>query len=94
MAPEQIRGRPVDARTDVYALGALVYHALVGRPPFIGESAIAVGFAHCNEPLVPPHDVRPEVPEAWSKLVTRALAKDPAARFDSVADLAAQLPPA
>jgi serine/threonine-protein kinase len=94
MAPEQIRGRPVDARTDVYALGALVYHGLTGRPPFTGDSAIAVGFAHCNEALAPPHLVRPEVPEAWSSLVTRAMAKDPAARFDSVSDLAAALPPA
>ncbi|MEZ4446655.1 MAG: serine/threonine-protein kinase [Polyangiaceae bacterium] len=92
MAPEQIRGRPVDARTDVYALGAVLYHGLTGRPPFSGDSAIAVGFAHCNSPLVPPSAVRPEVPEAWSQLVVRAMAKEPSHRFDSAAELAAALP--
>jgi len=92
MAPEQIRGRAVDPRTDIYALGAVLYHALTGRPPYQGDSAIAVGFAHCNEPLVPPAQRDLKVPEAWSALVVRAMAKDPAQRFDSAADLAAALP--
>lgn len=94
MAPEQIRGRAVDPRTDIYALGAVMYHALVGRPPFRGDSPISVGFAHCNEALEAPHDVKPEVPPAWSQLVVKAMAKDPAARFDSAQQLAASLPPA
>jgi serine/threonine-protein kinase len=92
MAPEQIRGRPVDARTDIYALGAVIYHALVGRPPFAGVSPIAIGFAHCNEELQPPIAVNPQISEAWSQLVARALAKDPADRFDSAPQLAAAIP--
>ncbi|HZO12423.1 MAG TPA: serine/threonine-protein kinase [Polyangiaceae bacterium] len=92
MSPEQIRGRNVDARSDIYSLGAVLYHALVGRPPFSGDSPIAVGFAHCNEALVPPRNARKEVPEAWSALVVRAMAKDPSARFDSAQELAAALP--
>jgi eukaryotic-like serine/threonine-protein kinase len=92
MAPEQVRGRSVDTRTDIYALGALIYHGLVGRPPFVGESPIAVGFAHVHEPLVPPREARPSVPEDWSLLVTRAMSKDPSERFDSAAALAAALP--
>jgi serine/threonine-protein kinase len=94
MAPEQIRGKNVDARTDIYALGAMIYHALVGRPPFGGDSPISIGFAHCQEPLVPPAAAREEVPAAWSQVVVRAMEKDPAARFDSVAELVAALPPA
>ena len=49
MAPEQVRGLPQDARTDVYALGALAYHLFVGRPPFAGETPIAIGFQHVTE---------------------------------------------
>jgi serine/threonine protein kinase len=94
MSPEQIRGRTVDARTDIYALGAVIYHALTGKPPFRGESAISVGFAHCTEPLKPPHTVKADVPEAWSQLVVTAMAKEPADRFDSADALADALPSA
>jgi serine/threonine-protein kinase len=94
MSPEQIRGRNVDARSDIYSLGAVIYHALVGKPPFSGDSPIAVGFAHCNDPLKPPRSERADVPEAWSSLVARAMSKDPSSRFDSAAELAAALPSA
>jgi hypothetical protein len=94
MAPEQIRGRAVDPRTDIYALGAVMYHAMVGHPPFRGDSPISVGFAHCNEELDPPNAVKPDIPPAWSQLVVTAMAKDPSQRFDSADDLADALPPA
>jgi len=94
MAPEQIRGKAVDPRSDIYALGAVLYHALVGQPPFVGDTPIAVGFKHVNEQLVSPTQVKADVPEAWSQVVLQAMAKDPAARFDSAADFAAALPPA
>ncbi len=93
MAPEQIRGQPVDARTDVYGLGAVIYHALTGRPPFSGDSPIAIGFKHCNEGLVPPAQVKADVPAPWAQLVLRAMAKDPAHRFASAGELAAGMPP-
>lgn len=92
MAPEQIRGRPVDPRTDIYALGAVMYHALTGRAPFAGDSPIAIGFKHCHDALVPPRQVKSDVPEAWSQLVLRAMAKDPANRFAGAGELAAELP--
>ncbi len=92
MAPEQIQGRPIDARTDIYALGAVIYHALVGQPPFGGDSAIAIGFKHCNETLVPPRHIKHDVPEAWSQLVMRAMAKDPAHRHLGALALAGELP--
>jgi serine/threonine-protein kinase len=92
MAPEQIRGLPVDMRTDIYALGAVIYHALTGRPPFSGDSPIAIGFKHCNEAVVPPAQEKRDVPEAWSQLVMRAMAKDPAHRFADAHALLRELP--
>ena len=86
MAPEQVRGRVTDHRTDIYALGALAYHLVCGRPPFSGDTPIAVGFQHCAEPPVPPREIKPDLPEALEAAVLRCLEKDPAARFDSVAE--------
>lgn len=77
MAPEQVRGKPVDARTDVYALGALAYHLVCGRPPFVGDNPIAVGFAHISEPVVPPRQLRKEVSPALDAAIVAALAKAP-----------------
>lgn len=87
MAPEQVRGGAVDQRTDVYALGAVLYQALTGRPPFTGESPIAIGVAHCQDPVTPPRQLRPEVPPAWEAIVLRALDKRPETRFQSVQEL-------
>ena len=81
MAPEQIKGGAIDARTDIYALGAVIYHALTGRPPFRGDTPIAVGLAHCTDPVVPPRQLRADLPHAWDSVVTRMLEKTPAARF-------------
>jgi hypothetical protein len=77
MAPEQIRGKVVDARADIYALGALAYHLVTGRPPFSGDNAIAVGFAHLSETPVPPRQLRADVPTAIDRVIVQALAKDP-----------------
>jgi len=91
MAPEQVRGGAVDARTDVYALGAVLYHALTGRPPFRGETPISVGLAHCQDPVTPPRQLRPEIPAIWDSVIVRALEKTPAARFPTVQALQAAL---
>jgi serine/threonine-protein kinase len=85
MAPEQVRGTACDARADVYALGALAYHVFCGRPPFRGESPIAVGFAQLTEPPQPPRELRPEIPESAERAILRALAKEPGARFADAA---------
>ena len=77
MAPEQVRGKPVDARTDVYSLGALAYHLVVGRPPFVGDNPIAIGFAHVSESPVPPHQLRRDCPTALDAAILAALAKSP-----------------
>ena len=83
MAPEQVRGKPVDARTDVYALGALAYHLVCGRPPFSGDNAIAIGFAHLSEPPPPPKQIRRDVPANLEAAILAALAKAPDERPSS-----------
>nr|MDQ3368819.1 serine/threonine protein kinase [Myxococcota bacterium] len=77
MAPEQVRGKAVDVRTDIYALGALTYHLVCGRPPFSGDNAIAIGFAHLSETPPPPRQIRRDVPEHLEAAILAALAKAP-----------------
>jgi serine/threonine-protein kinase len=88
MSPEQAGGgRGLDARSDIYSLGGVAYFLLTGRPPFEGESGIAVMIAHARDPVVPPSRLRPEIPEDLERVVLRCLAKDPAERFPDVASL-------
>jgi serine/threonine-protein kinase len=77
MAPEQVRGKTVDARSDIYAFGALAYHLVCGRPPFSGDNAIAIGFAHLSEPVTPPRQLRKDVAPALDAAILAALAKSP-----------------
>jgi len=91
MSPEQVRGKPVDAASDLYSLGALAFHLVGGRPPFSGDNAIAVGFAHCAEPVPSLKALRPDVPPALEAIITRALAKAPADRPRSPAEFKAAL---
>jgi YVTN family beta-propeller protein len=90
-APEQIEGRPVDARTDVYALGCLAYECLTGRPPFPRESEVAVVYAHLRDQPPPVTETRPELAPAVDPAVARAMAKRPDDRFDSAGQFAAVL---
>ena len=86
MAPEQVRGLPCDARSDLYALCAVAYHVFCGQPPFRGDTPIAVGFAHVNELPKPPRTLRPDLPDSISAALLRALEKDPARRFTDAAE--------
>nr|MBA3327227.1 serine/threonine protein kinase [Solirubrobacterales bacterium] len=82
VAPEQIRGRRIDARADVYALGCVLVHVLTGEAPFVRNSDEATLWAHLNEP--PPTE---SVPPQFAAVVARALAKDPTDRYPSTGDL-------
>jgi serine/threonine-protein kinase len=93
MAPEQIRGELVDGRSDLYALGALLYRLLTGEPPFRSDSALSVLSKHLHEPPVPPAERAPSlgIPAGVSRLVMRALRKRPEDRFQRVEDLQREL---
>jgi serine/threonine-protein kinase len=88
MAPEQAAGEAaLDARADLYALGAVMYCALTGRPPFEGQNPFAVMMAHARDPVTPPRAVRPDVPADLERVVLRCLAKRPEDRFQSATAL-------
>jgi serine/threonine-protein kinase len=91
MSPEQVRGRRVDAASDIYSLGALAYHLVTSRPPFSGENAIAVGFAHLSEVPARPRQLRADVPAELEAAIMGALAKEPADRPRSAAELRAAM---
>jgi serine/threonine protein kinase len=77
MSPEQVIGKPLDTRTDLYSFGATCYHLLAGQPPFIAETAMAVGLRHLSDPPEPLSRIRPDLPEPLCQLVHRLLAKKP-----------------
>jgi tetratricopeptide (TPR) repeat protein len=81
MAPEQALGQPVDGRTDLYALGVLLYELTTGRLPFIGDNPLAVVSQHVHAPVVPPRVLRPDLPRALEVVILRLLEKNPANRF-------------
>jgi serine/threonine-protein kinase len=88
MSPEQARGRTnLDARSDIYSVGGVAYFLLTGQPPFVRETAMELMIAHASEKVRPPHELRPEVPVDLEAVVLRCLEKEPARRFQDVADL-------
>ena len=92
MSPEQAAGeRELDARSDVYALGCVLYEMLAGEPPFTGPTAQAIIAKRFNTPVTPLRIVRPDLPDSVDQAVLRALARTPADRFASAAELAAAL---
>ena len=91
LAPEQAMGLDVDGRTDLYALGAILYERVAGRTPFEGDDPLAVISQHLHAPVVPPRTFRPDLPPALEAIILKLLAKAPADRFASADDAAAAL---
>src|ERR1700752_2305499 len=87
LSPEQARGERVVARSDLYSTGCLMYELLTGRPPFLGDSPVAIAYQHVRENPVPPSRVDPEVPQWADAIVLRAMAKDPRDRYQSAAEM-------
>jgi hypothetical protein len=87
IAPEQIQGKPIDGRTDIYALGCVLYELLAGTIPFDKDSDVAVMWAHMHEEPAPITSLRPELPQSLDEVVAKALAKSPEDRYATCAEL-------
>jgi serine/threonine-protein kinase len=91
LSPEQARGEQVDARSDVYAAGCVLYELVTGEPPFTGDSPVAVAYQHVREDPNPPSTVNPAVSPELDAVVLKALAKGPANRYQSSAEMRSDL---
>jgi beta-lactam-binding protein with PASTA domain len=87
LSPEQARGETVDARSDVYAVGCVLYELLVGHPPFTGDNPVSVAYQHVREEARPPSELNPNVPASVDSVVMKALSKNPENRYHSAAEM-------
>ncbi len=93
MSPEQIEGKPLDSRSDIYSLGVTCYHLLAGRPPFQADTALAVAVKHLNERPEPLGSLRADLPGELCRIVHRMIEKEPQARYQSLSALLQDLCP-
>ncbi len=91
LSPEQARGELVDARSDVYAAGCVLYELITGDPPFTGDSPVAVAYQHVREDPIPPSQQNPAVAAALDAVVLKAMSKNPANRYQSAAEMRSDL---
>jgi serine/threonine-protein kinase len=91
LSPEQARGEHVDARSDVYSTGCLLYELLTGAPPFTGDTPVAVAYQHVREDPVPPSRLDPDISPSLDAIVLKAMAKNPANRYQSADEMRADL---
>jgi eukaryotic-like serine/threonine-protein kinase len=91
LSPEQGRGEAADVRSDLYSTGCLLYELLVGEPPFVGDSMVSIIFQHISEPPTRPSAANPDISADIDAIVMKALAKDPADRYQSAAEMKADV---
>ena len=86
LSPEQARGETVDMRSDLYSAGCVLYEMLTGRPPFTGDSAVAIAYQHVSEVATPPSTLVPGLPRMWDSICAKAMAKDRQNRYATAAE--------
>ena len=91
LSPEQARGEQVDSRSDLYSTGCLLFELLTGRPPFIGDSPVAVAYQHARETAPPPSSYASDVPETLDRITVKALAKSRDHRYGTASEFRADL---
>ncbi len=91
LSPEQARGEHVDARSDIYSTGCLLYELLTGSPPFTGDSPVSVAYQHVREDPVPPAQLNPDIPPEVDSIVLKAMAKNPANRYQDAGEMRADI---
>ncbi|MEU4230896.1 Stk1 family PASTA domain-containing Ser/Thr kinase [Nonomuraea sp. NPDC026600] len=91
LSPEQARGERVDARSDIYSTGCVFYELLTGQPPFTGDSPVAIAYQHVREEPIPPSQIDPEIPPWCDAIVLKAMAKDPAHRYQNATEMRADI---
>ena len=91
MAPEQVRGRTIDSRTDIYTLGVILYEMFVGAAPYTGDESMAILFQHVEGAATPPRKINPELPEALEATIIKAMAVNPEQRFQTFDELRKKL---
>jgi eukaryotic-like serine/threonine-protein kinase len=91
MSPEQAQGERGDIRSDIYSLGVILHELVTGRVPFDADTPFGLMLKHVTEPLSPPRQLKPDLPEAVEQVIIKALAKEPEARYQTAGALAQAL---
>jgi len=91
MAPEQVRGKQIDSRTDIYSIGVIMYEVFTGKAPYVGEESMAIMFQHVEGNATPPRELNPGIPESLENIIIKAMSVDPDKRFQSFDEILFEL---